>query len=141
MKQQINLYQVEQRKWILELNFQYLAWGILAFSGILLIVTAGGTIKHLLTKNELTQLQKEHIGKAKALQTISGQVPEERTREQLVNEIKKYEAEKRRSKKFLDSLAASSGQDKGFSRLPGGIVYQNRFGLIGLPNSVLRRKW
>lgn len=115
MKQQINLYQVEKRKWVFDLSFQYLVWGILAFLMILLIATAGGTIKHLLTKNELMQLQKEQMGKSKALQTISGQVPEERTREQLVNEIKKYEAEKKAKQEILDSLAASSGQDKGFA--------------------------
>jgi Tfp pilus assembly protein PilN len=115
MKQKINLYQVEKRKWVLGLTFQYLVWGVLAFLGILFIVTMDITIKHFSVKNALTQLQKEQAGKSKALQSISGQMPEERTREQLVNEIKKYETEKKAKQEILDSLAANSGNDNGFS--------------------------
>ncbi|HXH54474.1 MAG TPA: PilN domain-containing protein [Gammaproteobacteria bacterium] len=115
MKQQINLYQVEKRKWVLDLTFQYLVWGGLAFLGILLIITANATFKNFSVKRELTQLQKEQMGKSKALQMIAGQIPEERTREQLVNEIKKYESEKQVKQEILNLLAAKSGRDKGFS--------------------------
>lgn len=115
MKQQINLYQVEKRKWVLDLTFQYMVWGLLAFLGVLLIITTITTIKHFSSKGELTQLEKEQMGKAKALQTIAGQVPEARTREQLVNEIKKYETEKQTKQEILASLAAEVGHDNGFS--------------------------
>lgn len=115
MKQQINLYQVEKRKWAMDLTFQYLVWALLAFLGILLTITVGVSIKHFSAKNELTQLEKEQAGKSKALQTIASQVPEERTREQLMNEIKKYEMEKQAKQEVLDSLAANSGHDNEFS--------------------------
>lgn len=115
MKQQINLYQVEKRKWVLDLSFQYLIRIGAAFLGILFIISLGIAIKHFSVKSELTQLQKEQLAKSKALQNISGQIPEERTREQLVNEIKKYETEKKTKQEILDSLATKSGQDKGFS--------------------------
>lgn len=115
MKQQINLYQAEEQKWVWDLTFQYMVWGLLAFFGILFIITVSITVKHFSTKSELTQLEKEQVGKAKVLQTISGQVPEERTREQLMNEIKKYEMEKQAKQEILDSLAANSGHEHGFS--------------------------
>jgi hypothetical protein len=115
MKQQINLYQVEKHKWVLDLTFQYLIWGGLAFLGVLLIITANATFKNFSVKRELTQLQKEQMGKSKALQMITGQIPEERTREQLANEIKKYETEKQVKQEILNLLAEKNGHDKGFS--------------------------
>jgi len=112
MKQQINLYQIEKKKWALDFTFQYMTWSLLAFLGILLIITVIDTVNHISVKGELTELQKEQAGKSKALQTIAGQVPEERTREQLMNEIKKYQTEKQAKEEVLASLAAELNNNK-----------------------------
>lgn len=115
MKQQINLYQVEKQKWSLDLTFQYLVWGLLAFLSVLFIVTVSATINHFSVKSELTQLEKEQAGKSQALQSIASQMPAERTREQLMNEIKNYQDEKQAKEEILNSLSETVGADKGFS--------------------------
>jgi hypothetical protein len=116
MKQQINLYQVEkQQQWFMTFTFQHMIWLLAAFLGTLLIETLVASIQHILVKRELTQLEKKQTGKSAALQNIIGQVPEERTREQLVNEIKKYETEKQEKQEILNLLSEKIDHGKFFS--------------------------
>lgn len=129
MKQEINLYQVDKKKWIIDLTFEYLIWGLLGFLGILLIVTLSATFNHFSVKGQLTQLEKEQEGKSKALQTIAGQVPAERTREQLMNDIKKYQDQKQAKQEILNSLAETIGADKGFTGFLDALATKTRLGL------------
>ena len=115
MKQQINLYQVEKQKWIFNLSFQYLAWGSLVFLLLLLIMTSNGAFKHFSLQRELTQLQKAEKLKSKKLALMTSQIPEEGIVKKLVEELKKYETEKQLKQDILDTLAAKSAENKGFS--------------------------
>ncbi len=129
MKQVINLYQVDKRKWMIELTFEYLVWGLLGFLGILLIITLSAAINHFSVKGQLTQLEKEQAGKSKTLQTIASQVPAERTREQLMNDIKKYQNQKQEKQEILNALAESVGADKGFTGFLDALSTKTRLGL------------
>lgn len=115
MKQQINLYQIEKQKWIFNITFQHLILAGAAFLGILCMITLYEAFHHFSVQDQLAQLQKDQINKTKSLQKIAGQMPEERTREQLINELKKYESEKQIKQEILALLATNSLRNKGFS--------------------------
>jgi len=115
MKQQINLYQKEKKQWALDLTFQYMVWFFGLFFALLLIVSTYDIIQHLSAKKEFDILSKEQAEKNKKLLTISGQMPEEKTRDQLLAEIKKYETEKQTKQEILSVLAAQTNKISGFS--------------------------
>ncbi len=129
MKQQINLYQIEKQKWIFNITFQYLILVCALFLGILFMITLYEAVHHFSMRDQLTQLQKDQMHKSKALQTIAGQVPEERTREQLVNEIKRYEDEKQAKKEILALLETNSLRNKGFSDYMEALSTKTSLGL------------
>lgn len=129
MKQQINLYQVEKQKWVFNITFQYLIWSGIVFLSILFVVTIQAVVNHIAAKSELTQLQKDQINKSKALKTMISQMPEEHTREKLVNELKNYEAEKQVKQGILAALAVSMPKNKGFSTYLEALSTKTRSGL------------
>ena len=104
LKQQINLYQVKKEKKKLEFTFQYMLILFGGFLSVLLLITAVNLYKHLTIKKELTVLSKEQLAKNQKLQVIANQVPEEQTRNQIIAEINKYQAEKQEKEEVLQLL-------------------------------------
>ncbi len=102
MKQQINLYKVEKQKFVLPFTFYYVIRGFGVFILMLGLTTSYDLIKHFITKKEFQKLGKEHAEKEVKLQVIAKQVPEERTRNEIVNDIQLLEAEK---KEKIDTIA------------------------------------
>ncbi len=116
MKQQINLYQVEKQKFVLNFTFNYALSALALFVFVLGSITAYDVVNYYHIKKEFQKLDKEHTEKERKLQSISKQVPEERTRNQLVADIKNLENEKKEKINVI-SLLLSEGNSKstGFS--------------------------
>jgi Tfp pilus assembly protein PilN len=154
MNQHINLYQKEKKKWMADFTFQYMVWFFGAFLGLLVIVSAYDVIQYLYAQKALDTLNKEQADKNKKLLAISGQVPEERTREQLLSEIKKYETEKQTKQEIISVLAAQTNQISGFSEyfdslskqvMPGlwltGFSFKDNGASLSLEGSTLKPEY
>ncbi len=116
MSQQINLYQVEKQKFKIRFEFKEAVVLFSVFFSIIFITTTIDMVKHLTIKKEYSVLDKEQQAKSQKLQVISGQMPEEQTRNDIVAQIKKYQDDKQSKLEILGQLAvAQSGKNINFS--------------------------
>ncbi len=116
MTQQINLYQIQKKKFVLDFTFQYFLWVFWGFCGILVLITSVNLYEHLTIKKELTNLDKEQLAKTQKLQVISGKIPEVQTRDQIEAEIKKYEIDRQEKQEVVTMLdSALANQFNGFA--------------------------
>jgi len=117
MSQQINLYQVEKKVFKLNFNFKQSLFFAGGFLVILVLMSSVDLIQHFLIKKTYHVLGKEQQSKTAKLQNIAGQIPEEQTRNAIMNEIKLYETQRKEKTDIINLL--SSGEDaanNGFAR-------------------------
>lgn len=105
MKQEINLYQVEKQRFKFRLNFKEASYVFGAFFTVIFLVTAVDLTKHFMIKKEYTTLDKEQQAKSQKLQVIAGNMPQEKTRNQIVNEVKDYQDQNQSKTTILGLLA------------------------------------
>lgn len=106
MIQKINLYQVEKKRISFAFTFHQASWILGIFFLGLSLITVYDLVKHFLIRKELKVLDSEQLAKAKKLQVIAGKVPEERTRNQIMTDIKQYENEKKEKEEIISLLSA-----------------------------------
>lgn len=116
MIQQINLYQIRKPKEI-KFTFDNMLLIVAVFLSFLGIMTTFSAVKYFGATKELTKLTKEQVTKNEKLQLITGQVPKEKTRDEIITEIKSYEAEKQEKQEMLSLLSSAEiAGAKGFAR-------------------------
>lgn len=116
MKQEINLYKNAKVKAKYDLTSREVPWVLLAFFIFLFMLTTVRVYNHLMIKKELTNLSQKKEDQNVRLKQLSGQVPEAKTRDQLIADIKRYDDEKKEKEEVLGILiAAQSNKIKGFS--------------------------
>jgi hypothetical protein len=111
MKQEINLYQVEKQRFKFRLNFKEASYGFIAFFVVIFLITAVDLMRHFMITKEYSTLDKEQQAKSQKLQVIAGNMPEEKTRNEIVNEVKNYQ-DQNQSKTTILGLLASATSSK-----------------------------
>lgn len=105
MKQEVNLYQVEKKRFKFSFNFRETTLIFAAFFSVLFVVTTVNLVNHYIVEREYNTLDKEQQAKAQKLQVIAGSVPKEKTRNEIIEEVKNYEEQNRLKTNILGVLA------------------------------------
>ena len=113
MKQQINLFQPAEEK--ANFTFRQMLTILGAFLGIILIATLYDGFKYYRASRELSLLQKQENEKNLQLAQVTTEVPPEQTRNQIIEEIKRYDVIKNQKVATANALVNEQKKNLNFS--------------------------
>lgn len=117
MSQIINLYKAEKKVFKLNFNFKQSAYCLGGFLVVIVVVSCVDLAQHFWVKKTYNTLGKEQQFKTEKLQAIAGKMPEEKTRNEIMDEVNLYEAQKKEKTEILNLLSEGESETNNkFSR-------------------------